>query len=182
MAGSAAFSPDIAKILDALTPRETDASGIQGEDDAVQLVVFLIQGGDYAFFGESILEIVPVQTITFVPGMPACVPGVTHIRGSIESVLDMRHVLGLPPAPLTSSSRIVLGQAGDVRSGVLVDSVEDVLDVPNRTIHEPKDAPHEENDRVRVMGETDYYEHRLIILDIEHLFEMILTHADRTDG
>jgi purine-binding chemotaxis protein CheW len=165
---------EIADIVDAVQRRETQDRVIQIEEHKVQLVLCVLDEKYYAFYGDVIKEIVPVPKLTYVPGMPAFLPGVIHVRGEIESVLDMRKALGLSAGPLTPQSRVALGQVGDMRSGLLVDAVEDVLEVPEDAIHEPASGL----DTVKaafVAGEMLYKEQPLILLDLGKMFDMLFT-------
>lgn len=168
------LSSDIADIVDVVRRQEEQNRIIHIEEQHVQLVVCLLDEKYYAFYGAVIKEIVPVPEITYVPGMPAILVGIIHVRGEIESVLDLRKALTLPVGPITDRSRIVIGQVEEIRSGLLVDSVEDVLEVPENTIHEPVSRL----DSARatfVIGETLYKEQMLILLDLGMIFEELLT-------
>jgi purine-binding chemotaxis protein CheW len=174
VANSTALSPEIANIVEAVKNREKQERSFYTEERRMQIVVFLLDGRYFAFAGETIREIVPVSQITYVPGTPACLPGVIHLRGNIESVLDMRQILSLPIASITDQSRIMLGQVGELRSGVLVDSVEDVLEIPVDALHEPpSELQHTET--TFVAGETHYNGHQLILLELGKMFECILS-------
>ena len=67
--------------------------------------------------------------VFFLPGCPPSLEGVINVRGDIELVVRLRALLGLPEAAPGQASRIVLGQASAMRSGIRVDRVEDVVDV-----------------------------------------------------
>ena len=168
------FSPDVANIIDAVKRRENHDRIIRIEERRVQLVVCVLDEDYYAFYGDVIQEIVSVPVVTHVPGMPACLLGVIHVRGEIESVLDVRQVLGLPAGFITTQSRIALGQVGELRTGLLIDAVEDVLEVPEDAIH----APALEIDAAKaafVAGEMLYHEHHVIVLDLHNIFDTVLT-------
>jgi purine-binding chemotaxis protein CheW len=105
--------------------------------------------------------------------MPDYLLGVINVRGEIESVLDLRTVLSLPANVVTKRSRIAIGQVDEVRSGVLVDSVEDVLEVPEDSIHKPESVI----DAVQVeyiAGEGMYNDHDLLLLDLRTIFAHLL--------
>jgi len=163
----------VGEILDTVKQREDQERVIAIEEQKVQCVVFLLGNKYYAFYGESIKEILTVSDITYVPGMPEYILGVINVRGEIESVLDLRNVLSLPTPPMTKRSRIMIGQAHDVRSGLFVDSVEDVLEIPEDHIHAPGSAIN--SDRTDyLVGESIYKEHALRILDLKKIFEKLL--------
>jgi len=170
------FSPAVANIVDAVKCREKHDRIIRFEKRRVQLVVCLLNKDYYAFYGDAVQEIVAVPVVTHVPGMPAYLLGVIHVRGEIESVLDVRQILGLPAAFITTQSRIALGQVGELRTGLLIDAVEDVLEVPEDDIH----VPASEIDAAKatfVLGEMLYHEHHLIVLDLHKIFDAILSSA-----
>lgn len=167
------MSQEIADILNVVTQREEQERVIQIEEKTTQLVVFLLDGAYLAFQGEYIKEIVPVQDICYVPGMPEYLPGVINVRGDIESVLDLRIILGFQPCPLTKHSRVTLGEANGIRSGILVDSVEDVLEIPENQIIQALSGLRAEYDEY-VLGEATYHQHELLLLDVAKLFANLL--------
>jgi purine-binding chemotaxis protein CheW len=75
--------------------------------------------------------------LTTVPNAPALVRGVVNLRGEVVTVVDLRAILGLEPAPLTPSTRNVVVRAGAERVGLLVDSVADVVTVKAGDIEDP---------------------------------------------
>ncbi len=163
----------IAEIFDAVKQREEEEKVIEVEEPQVQCVVILLDEKYYAFYGECIKEVVVVHEIAFVPGMPDYIPGVIHIRGEIESVLDLRRILGLAPVSLTKRSRIMIGQVNNVHSGILVDSVEDVLELPESDVQKPVSALDSEITRY-IIAESMYKNQELIILDVGKIFEILL--------
>jgi purine-binding chemotaxis protein CheW len=72
--------------------------------------------------------------ITPVPHAPPAVRGVINLRGEVVTVIDLRRVLGLPPAELTRSSRTVVVNHGAERIGFLVDAIADVITAENAEI------------------------------------------------
>jgi purine-binding chemotaxis protein CheW len=62
-----------------------------------------------------------------VPHTPETVRGVINLRGEVVTVIDLRRVLGLPPAEFTRATRNVIVNSGGERIGLLVDAVADVI-------------------------------------------------------
>ncbi len=170
------ISGDIKEILDAVKQQEDLERVIEIEEKTVQLVVFLFGDRYYAFYGELIKEIVTVTEITYVPGMPDCLLGIVNVRGEIESVLDLRKIFDLPSLPLTTQSRIIIGDVNAIRSGILVDSVEDVLELPEDQIQAPSSVLDSEYADY-IAGEAAYKGHDLILLDLAKIFKH-LVHDD----
>ncbi len=163
----------IEEILEAVARREDRERASEIEEKTVQLVVFAFDDRFYAFYGELIQEIVTVTEIAYVPGMPDYLPGIINVRGEIESVLDLRRVFGLPSVPLTTQSRIVIGEVDAVRSGILVDSVEDVLEVPEESIQLAPSVLEVEFAEY-IIGEATYKGHNLTLLDLKKIFRNLL--------
>jgi purine-binding chemotaxis protein CheW len=165
---------EIAEILDAVEQRDAQAEQvIEIEEQKTQLVVIVLDDQYYAFYGAEIKEIVPVGTITYVPGMPDYLPGVMNVRGEIEAVLDLRRVLMLSPTPLTRRSRVMIGEAQAIRSGILVDAVEDVVEVPTEAIHQPISTL-DTDWAAYLVKESLYNDQQLIILSVAKIFEHLL--------
>lgn len=167
------FHERIVEILEVVEHRDEPEAIIEIGEQNVQLVVFLLGQKYYAFAGEMIKEIVPVTEITYVPGMPTYLLGVINVRGAIESVLDLRKALGLGSSTIRKQSRIAIGHVGDKRSGLLVDSVEDVLEIPGDTIHEPVSAI-DPSRAAYIAGESTYHGETIILLDLGGIFEKLL--------
>ena len=77
-------------------------------------------------FGLPILrsrEIVRVGEITRIPEAPPHVRGVLNLRGRVVPVVEIRTRLGLPIAPLTPQSRVIMVEAQGRLFGLLVDRV-----------------------------------------------------------
>lgn len=151
------------------TKRETI---VDGGEEKVKVVIFLLHGDRFAFFGESVKELLPPMAVYFVPGSPGFITGVINIRGQIESVLSMNSFLGLSDAKDTRRSRIVLAEKDGIRSGVLVDSVEDVADISVNSIKPPLDTL-STSIKEFVSGEFFYQDHLIIMLDIGRIFGKI---------
>jgi purine-binding chemotaxis protein CheW len=134
----------------------------------VKVVVFSLAGELYAFPGRDVLEILPVEGISPIPGTPECIPGLITVRGDIESVIDLRKTLELP-ARGDAPGQILLATGGAVRSGVLIDSVEDVVDVPRSAI---LPAPQNLDRSVRefVAGELEREGRNVTLLDPAGIF------------
>ena len=128
----------------------------------------------YAFHGSSIKTIAVAEEITPIPGTPNYILGVVYLQGAVESVLDLKRILEIGDTEVTKDSRILIAEATDLRSGMLVDSVEDVIDFPEAEILPPVTAM----DRIRgeyVLGEADYGDRSMVILNLDRMFQRVLT-------
>lgn len=164
------------RILDAVKERQNRQRESEAvEEKTVNLVIFTLGEDFYGFYGEEIKEILPYEPVTFVPGCPDNLLGVINVRGDIESVVNLHLMMGLSsPGEPTRSTRIVIASAEGIRSGILVDGVEDVLDVPHSHIKRPLATLDMAIREFAVGGETLYNEKYVTILDAGKIFSKIV--------
>jgi purine-binding chemotaxis protein CheW len=102
-----------------------------------QLVVFELAGEHYGVDIAAVEGIIKMQAITAVPRAPACVEGVTNLRGKVLPVLNLRQRFGLPGAAAGAEARIVVVEMNGSAVGMMVDGVSEVLRVPAEAIEPP---------------------------------------------
>jgi purine-binding chemotaxis protein CheW len=138
---------------------ETDGRMKQGETmmGNEQSTAVAARGGKYLtlalgneHYGIEILkvrEIIGRMTITRVPGLREHVKGVINLRGQVVSVVDLRMRLGLEPVQPTEHTCIVVVETRSggtkVNTGLIVDRVLEVLDVPEEAIVANPELGHE---------------------------------------
>ncbi len=96
-----------------------------------QLVVTKIADTQCGIDIRAVHELILMQKITPVPKSPRNMLGMINIRGAVLPVVDLRPCLGFPPAPITGDTRIVLVSCGEEKIGLVVDSVTEVIALPN---------------------------------------------------
>jgi purine-binding chemotaxis protein CheW len=97
-------------------------------------------------FGIRVLqvrEIMGLQDITAVPNSPPYVKGVINLRGKVIPVLCLRSKFGMRPAETTPVSCIIVvqveSQGAAVLTGLVVDTVSDVLNIVSGDIEDTPD-------------------------------------------
>jgi purine-binding chemotaxis protein CheW len=128
----------------------------------------LYEGGYFALPASLVESIVLVQEITYVPGTPDWILGVVNVRGEIESVLDLKAVLGLGRTGLQHESRLLITEHGELRSGLLVGRVIDIAAIPASSISAAP-LPQEGGKGAYVRGEADYLGRSVLILDLPEI-------------
>ena len=83
---------------------------------------------------ELVRETIHVPPITPVFHTPACVAGITNLRGEILAVLDPAALLGLGRAKRDAGTRILIVEVDDRSAGLLVDSLGVLRDVDESAI------------------------------------------------
>ncbi len=154
--------------MDIDTPAANDRI-VDVNDARITAVIFTLDDSYYAFNGEDISEILPFTKINFVPGCPDFILGLVNIRGDIESVLSLHALLGIVKPDISKKSRIVIAGKGRGRSGILVDSVEDVIDIRESSFNTSLYT----HEKEFVVGETFYQDKYVAIIDVEKLFSQL---------
>jgi purine-binding chemotaxis protein CheW len=158
-------------ILDELKRRQCTKDVVDVEEERVKVVIFICGENRYAFYGTDIREILPACNISWIPGLPDYLPGLINVRGDIESVIDIRHFLGEEKSG-HDAHPIAMAVRDDFHSGVMIDSIEDVVDIPLSTILPPL-ATLNGAARDLVIGEIEYGGETISLLDIGKLAALI---------
>ncbi len=159
-------------ILEEIMRRREKEQVVDVEEKKVKVVIFSLHDDFYAFYGEYIKEILPLITIYYVPGAAEFMPGVINVRGEIESVININMFLGIPESSNAPSRRIALAVTDGIRSGILVDAIEDVLDIPVNSIKPPLGSL-SKSLKEFVAGEFTHKDRLVTILDISKIFGKI---------
>ncbi|CAK0762422.1 Purine-binding chemotaxis protein CheW [Gammaproteobacteria bacterium] len=158
--------------LDAIlaTRREISSQILSVDEPTVQLVVFVLQGEWHAFHGDRIREILPYGTVHFIPGCPSSLEGVINVRGDIASVICLETLFGRPNTLPSRNTAILLGQGGGMESGIRVDEVVDVLEIPVSAIQAPP-ATLPDPLRPLALGVFTCHDRPVMVLNLDRLFE-----------
>jgi purine-binding chemotaxis protein CheW len=148
---------------------QSDDSDISSDDDT-QVVIFRLGAEEFGVPIMSVQEIVRVpETLTRVPKTPDFVEGVINLRGTVLPVIDQRSRLGLPVVARSEGQRIMVYMLSGLRTGFIVDSVAEVLRIPQAQISV---APAMSEEQSRLIGRVANLQggKRLVMLiDPQHL-------------
>ncbi|MDQ3813190.1 MAG: chemotaxis protein CheW, partial [Armatimonadota bacterium] len=105
---------------------------IQSEEFAGQipLAVTGLNGEYFAIDLEVVREFAPIDSVVPVPCCPEHIVGQMNLRGDIVTLMDIRSALQMPLQDAESEDsigQVVVVEVGELRVGVLVDEVLDVL-------------------------------------------------------
>lgn len=99
-----------------------------GRESIFELLVFICNGELFAVDLRAVHEIVIPPPVTVVPRAAPAVLGVCSVRGQLATVVDLRKVLGLPPAATEKRARILLAKLTETDLvGLCVDEVKHVV-------------------------------------------------------
>lgn len=158
-------------ILGELKGRQRTKEVVDVEEERVKVVIFKCGASLYAFYGKDIREILPASEISWVPCLPAHFPGLINVRGDIESVIDLRHFLGEEKEE-SGKHLIAMAVRGDFHSGIMIEAIKDVVDIPLVTIQPPL-ATLNGAARDLVSGEIGYDGATISLLDIGKLATLV---------
>ncbi len=155
--------------MNAITKTVPHDETFEGNGEVLQLVSFQLGPEEYAIDILGVQEIIRVVEITRVPNAPHYVEGVLNLRGKVIPIINLRTRLGLSSTEHTKDTRIVVVDVAHLLLGFIVDSVEEVLRLPEEFIEPPPSTGRGGADEFhkgvgRVEGRL------LILLDLELLF------------
>lgn len=99
-----------------------------------KFLTFKIADEEYGIPIQHIIEIVNIQRITEVPDMPDFVKGVINLRGQVIPVMDVRIRFHLSPKEYDDRTCVIVTQVNDVTIGLVVDTVREVVNIPESNI------------------------------------------------
>jgi purine-binding chemotaxis protein CheW len=99
-----------------------------------KFLTFRLAKEDYGISIRHVTEIIGLQTITEIPDMPAFVKGVINLRGKVIPVMDVRARFKLPGRDYDERTCIVVVNVDDRATGLVVDRVNEVADIPAEQI------------------------------------------------
>jgi purine-binding chemotaxis protein CheW len=106
-------------------------------------LTFVLAEEDYGISINKIREIIGMMPIIKVPGVTAAVKGVVNLRGKVIPVFDLRRRFDLEEIEHTERTCIVIVEVavsrGTVQMGIIVDSVSEVLNIPEEDVEPSPD-------------------------------------------
>jgi purine-binding chemotaxis protein CheW len=100
-------------------------------------VVFRVAEAEYCVPASDVLHLESYGGATRVPSTAKYVAGLVQIRGRVVPVVDLRLRFGLPSAPPTIDTRVVVVQSGPRTVGLLVDSSREVVRIEGEGFKAP---------------------------------------------
>ena len=90
-----------------------------------KFTIFNISEDVFGIDISRVLEILRVQKIFSIPGLPGFLSGVMSVRGAVIPVIDLRLRFGMKPAG--KKERIILVRYGEEKIGFMVDEIKEIL-------------------------------------------------------
>ncbi|MGH7506138.1 MAG: chemotaxis protein CheW [Longimicrobiales bacterium] len=118
-----------------MSSTNSDAAQLAGAWGGKYLTFFLA-GEEYGIEIMKVHEIIGMMPVTRVPRTPDLVRGVINLRGKVIPIVDLRRRFGLESAAETEATCIIVVQVAGVQTGVVVDSVSEVMDIRGEDVED----------------------------------------------
>ncbi|MGB0467866.1 MAG: chemotaxis protein CheW [Pontibacterium sp.] len=154
------------------------------QDDVVyhQWATFKVDNELYGVDVIKVKEVLRFSQMTPVPGAENYVLGIINLRGNVVTVIDTRQLFGLPAVPIDSDTRIIVVDYNEQEVvGLVVDSVDEVINLPQNDMERAPSVASEESARRFVQGVCYYNNLLIILLDLVKMMNSI-TPADLEDN
>ncbi len=137
---------------------------------SIRCVLFQLDDEIYGINVKKIREVLRVGDIRVVEGSAYNVLGVINVRGIIVTVVDTRVSYGMSSKPIDDFSRIIIVELGeDCTIGMMVDSVQEVKDIPEKQF-EPLSTTKENASR-HIQAIAHFHDNVIILIDVDNMFE-----------
>lgn len=100
----------------------------------IKFIVFQLANKEYAIPVHQVQGIEKVEHITRVPRTEKFVKGVINLRGVITPIIDLRSRFNIGEEEYSDSTRVIIVGFNNLEVGFIVDSANDVLDIPTGSI------------------------------------------------
>lgn len=138
------------------------------QEDEIQVAAFRLGREEYAVDILKVQEINRLFSITRVPRSDKNIDGVVNLRGNIIPVINLHRKFNIEAVGDSDKKRIIVFQLDEVKAGIIVDEVSEVLIVKNSNIEETSQV-YNSMDAELIKGIAKVGERLLIILDLEKL-------------
>lgn len=140
------------------------------------------------FYGIEILKIIEISrlgNVRTIPKAPEFVKGIINFRGTLIPVVDLRVILNLDSIEYTDKNYIIIIELNikgkNLRFGIVVDSVTEIIDVKAKDIEEPPafvlsqynnylSAMVKFDDKVRILLDTD----KILTLNMQDVISKVV--------
>lgn len=150
----------------------------QGNDDEAsasevgQYLTFTMDDRYYGVNITSVREIRGWEDPTPMPESPDYMLGVTNLRGEMVPIFDLRLKFSLGKTDVTSKHVIIVVKIGNRMTGIVADTVSDILDAGEGEIKPAPAVQQAEAEEKYVKGLIAIDEQMVILLDTDMLFDL----------
>lgn len=100
-------------------------------------LTFTLGKESYGIEIQYVTEIIGIQAITEIPELPDYVKGIINLRGKIIPVMDVRIRFKKEVKEYNDRTCVIVIDINDLSIGLIVDSVAEVVNIPEQDIEAP---------------------------------------------
>lgn len=108
--------------------------------DEIKVIVFRLKDEEYGVEVNQVKSIERLEHITRVPRTPHFIKGVINMRGIVTPIVDLRRRFGIEEAEYNEATRVIIVAVDEIEVGLIVDSANDVIDIPINAIEPPPEV------------------------------------------
>ncbi|PEZ81352.1 chemotaxis protein CheW [Bacillus sp. AFS017274] len=147
----------------------------------MKVIVFQIKDKEYAIPVDKVSGIEKLLHITRVPKAVKFVKGVINLRGVITPIIDLRVRFGFEEVEYDESTRIIVVILDDMEVGLIVDSANDVLDIPVESIEpQPEVVGHLASEYISGVAKIE--KRLLVLINLEKALILEMTEKMLREG
>ncbi len=135
------------------------------EEDDIQVVAFNLGNEEYAVDILYVQEINRLLNITRVPRAGEHIEGVINLRGNIIPIINLHTRFNLSSSGSEDDKRIIVFQFEDLKVGIIVDQVSEVLRIKQSEI-EPASKVYGTVETDHIQGIAKVGDRLMILLDL----------------
>ncbi|MDF2947276.1 MAG: purine-binding chemotaxis protein CheW [Bacillales bacterium] len=120
-----------------------------------KFLTFILGNESYGLEIKFVTEIIGIQAITVVPELPDYIKGIINLRGKIIPVMDVRLRFKKPEIEYNDRTCVIVIEIRGVSIGMIVDSVSEVLVIPDTEIVQPPEMGKGSNKYIKGIGKVD---------------------------
>jgi purine-binding chemotaxis protein CheW len=154
-------------LKDELIENVADEEGEGIEAD--QYLVFMAKGQEYGIQAMRVQEISAMIEIAMVPNAPVYIEGILNLRGRLVSIINFRKKFGFDPKELDEDTRIIIVEHRGFPIGIMVDSVEEVIRIPDDNVQKLPDTTTTSASAQYLTGVGMLESRLIILLDVDEL-------------
>jgi len=99
-----------------------------------KLVTFSLDDRAFALYVSAVQRIIRVVEVTALPKAPEIVVGIINLQGTVIPVFDIRRRFHLPAREMQLSDQLIIASTAKRTVALMVDSVNDVIEIPEEKI------------------------------------------------
>lgn len=117
-------------------------------------LTFSLGNDSYGIEIQFVMEIIGIQSITEIPELPDYVKGIINLRGKIIPVMDVRLRFKKEARNYNDRTCIIVVDIKNISIGLIVDSVSEVLTIPEKEIVDPPEMNKGFNRYIKKIGKV----------------------------